>query len=196
MDDQVRSNDLATYLPPVLIHSLFPQCVRDTQSWYRVEHPKYSRHGPRDRDTDYYSYSEEGSDRRSDAQPLHYTNSDSASHVESLSPVPTVHRQEGPGLGSRMYEQFPGGRPPGPPASVTRLDLHEEEDRRFDGGGGFDRRQHAAYPTASQYPQRQSFAPDPRRPHRSHRRPSQQPAYQVHIVYFIADPFPFISTSD
>jgi len=182
---------------PILTHPLFSQRVRNTQSWYRVEHPNYSRQGPHDRDTEYYSYSEEGSDRlgRSDAQPFHtYTDSESASRVES--PVPTVHRQEAPGLGSRLFEQFPGGRPPpGPPASVTRLDLPQEEDRGFDGGGGFDRRQRAAYPVASQYPHRQSFAPDPRRPNQPHRRPSQHSAYQVCVACFIADTFPFISFS-
>ena len=171
---------------------LFSQCLRNTQSWYRVERPDYQRGGPHDRDTDYYSYSEEGSDRHSDAQPFHtYTDSETASRIES--PVPTVHRQETPGIGNR------GGRPPpGPPASVTRLDLHEQDDWGFNGGGGFDRRQRAAYPTASQYPHRQSFAPDPRRPREPHRRPSQHSAYQVRIACFIADPFPsiFVSMSD
>lgn len=170
--------------------------MRDTQSWYQVEHPDYHRRGPHDRDTDYYSYSEEGSDRRSDAPPFHtYTDSDTASRIES--PVPTVHRQETPGFGNRLFE---GGRPPpGPPASVTRLDLHERDDWGFDVGGGIDRRQRgAAYPTASQPPHRQPFAPDPRGPRQPHRRPSQQSAYQVRIACFHRGPFPFhfVSMSD
>jgi hypothetical protein len=172
-DDQVRSEPFAASVRRDLISPKYThKCMRNgTQSWYRVEHPDHYQRGPRDHDAAYYPYSEDGTDRRSDASgPLgdgdgpfpSFSNSDS-SRVES--PIPTVYREGPPGLGSRLFEEFAGQHPrshPRAPASVTRLDLHEEEDAGPQG-------------------HYQSFAPDPRRRHDPpYRRPSQH-AYQVCI---------------
>ncbi|KAI0285070.1 hypothetical protein BGY98DRAFT_1093188 [Russula aff. rugulosa BPL654] len=113
----------------------YAESQANDESWYNVEHPDYSGHrGPRDRDPDEFSYSEEG-DRHSDGTvtgtgvPIHTLSESTGTGLES--PVPTVHRQGSPQSSSRMYEQF--ARPPRVPADVTRLDLHEGIE------GGYDR---------------------------------------------------------
>jgi hypothetical protein len=149
-----------------------------------VEHPDYSGHrGPRDRDPDEFSYSEEG-DRHSDGTvtgtgvPIHTLSESTGTGLES--PVPTVHRQGSPQSSSRMYEQF--ARPPRVPADVTRLDLHEGIE------GGYDRhRRGAPLPASSNSLHR--AASQNRQAHRAgshrhghhhhpHRQPSQH-AFQV-----------------
>jgi hypothetical protein len=99
----------------------------------------------------------------------------------AASPVPAVHRDGVPSMGSRMFEQFAVPPPPvvHPPASVTRMDLHEDPREDFD-----DRRRRGApVPPGARYPyptsqNRQAVAPGPQR-HPSNRRQSQQHAYQV-----------------
>ncbi|KAF8505478.1 hypothetical protein F5888DRAFT_1798494 [Russula emetica] len=117
----------------------YAESPTNDQSWYRVEHPDYSGYrGPRDRDPEDFSYSEEG-DRHSDGSvsgpgvPIHTLSESTGTGVES--PVPTVYRQGSPQSSSRMYEQLV--RSPRIPASVTRLDLHEGVEGGYD--GGYDR---------------------------------------------------------
>jgi len=141
-----------------------------------VEHQDYYR-PPHDRDSEHYSYTED-SDRRSDVSggrvPVHAV-SDS-SRVES--PVPTVYRQDGPALGSRLFEQFAGS----PPAQVTRLDLHEEVEGEYNprSATSYDRHQRGVPPA---HPQNHhpAYASGPYRQNsqqQHHRRPSQR-TFQV-----------------
>jgi len=126
--------------PPVLARSLFSQCMRRTQSWYQVDHPNYSRQGPHDL-TEYYSYSEEGSDRRSKRAAVPHLQRLGVS-LPRREPRPD-RAQTGVALAQQSSARaIPGGTP------ALHLDLPQEEDRGFDGGGGFDRRQRVAYPTA------------------------------------------------
>jgi hypothetical protein len=153
-----------------------------------VEHPDYSGHrGPRDRDPEDFSYSEEG-DRHSDGTvsgtgvPIHTLSESTGTGVGS--PVPTVHRQGSPLSSSRMYEQL--AMSPRVPASVTRLDLHEGIEGGYD--GGYDRHRRGAPPsarsnsmhrTASQ--NRQAYGAGTQRRgyhHPPHQQPSQR-AFQV-----------------
>jgi len=157
-----------------------------------VEHPDYSGYrGPRGRDPEDFSYSEEG-DRHSDGSvsgtgvPIHTLSESSRTGTGVESPVPTVYRQGSPQSSSRMYEQF--ARSPRVPASVTRLDLHDGVE------GGHDRHRRGAPPparsnslhrTASQ--NRQAYGAGSRRHgyhHPPHRQPTQH-AFQVCVYGFI-----------
>ncbi|KAN0124520.1 hypothetical protein V8E52_002169 [Russula decolorans] len=125
----------------------YAESPTNDQSWYQVEHPDYSGYrdrGPRERDPEEFSYSEEG-DRDSDGSmpgtgvPIHTLSESTGPGVAS--PVPTVHRQGSlQSSSSRMYEQL--ARPPRVPADVTRLDLHEGVE------GGYDRHRRGAPPSA------------------------------------------------
>jgi len=118
-------------------------------SWYQVDHPNYSRQGPHDRDTEYYSYSEEGSDRRSKRAAVPHLQR-LGLHPPRREPRPDPAQTGVASAQQSSVRAIPGGTPAtGPPASMTHLDLPQEEDWGFDGGGGFDRRGCVAYPTAS-----------------------------------------------
>ena len=117
------------------------------KSWDQVERPSH-RQGQYDRETEYYP---EDGDRHSDVSgpgvPVHFISE--SSRVDS--PIPVVRRQ-----GSRMYEQFavPPAQPSPPPASVTRLDLHDDVSENYE---GFDRLRrgpsvHSNGPSSNRHP--------------------------------------------
>jgi hypothetical protein len=159
-------------------HSLLltPTCYNTCaiKSWYQVEHPRH-RQGLFGRD----AYSEDG-DRHSDGTgaggvPVHFISE--SSRVDS--PIPAVHRQ-----GTRLYEQFaatsssmPAQTSP-PPASVTRLDLHDDASENYEGFDRLRRRpsshSHASYPASSIHHCLSSGGH-----RRSQRRPHQPPFQQV-----------------